>query len=257
MAHFKIITAAYNCKDWVVNNLEALKKQNHKDWQGVYIDDCSSDGGDNIAQELIRRYKLNVKFIRNTQRKGALYNQIYAIEQSCPKDEDVIVIVDGDDWFKDECSLSAVNSIYQSPDVWMTYGNYEDKSKGRKGGVCIPIPNGYNPRNGRWLFSHLRTFKFFLYKNLDRRDFRFTDTNIIYTSTGDCAIMRPLAEIATREHIKFIDKILLVYNNNNPIGDGKIHRELQAKCGADISAKPCYSPKTKQQLLEKQYASFL
>lgn len=252
---FKIIIAAYNCDKWIENNLNALLKQKFTDWDAVVLDDCSSDS----TPERIKKFTVghtNIKAIFNSNRIGALHNQVIGIEHLQPEDEDVIIIIDGDDWLKNENSLSIVAKTYGESDVWMTYGNYEIYPSGKKGGTCMPIPPDYNPRISKWIFSHLRTFKFFLYKNLSRDDFRFTGTDVFYMTSGDGAIMRPLAEFAGEEHIGFIDKPLLVYNFINPLGVGKVHKSLMSKCAGDIKKKMPYTKITKQELLKKKFTSF-
>ena len=38
----------------------------------------------------------------------------------------IIVSIDGDDWFKHDNVLTKLNEVYNSGDVWMTYGTYEE-----------------------------------------------------------------------------------------------------------------------------------
>jgi hypothetical protein len=61
--------------------------------------------------------------------------------------------------------------------------------------------------------------------------------------------MKPMAEMAGPEHVKFVDETLLIYNFGNPLGDGKVNRQLQAKCGEDIARKPRYPKLTKEELI--------
>ena len=251
----KIIIAAYDCEKWIKNNITELIKQKHKDWDAVVIDDCSTDSTPKIIKSLIKGHD-NIQAIYNKERIGALKNQVIGIETLKPEDEDVIVIIDGDDWLANDGVFTILEDAYKDPNVWMTYGNYLVWPLNRKGTVCKPIPENHNPRLGRWLFSHLRTFKYFLFKNLSRSDFRFTGTDTFYTSTGDCAVMKPLAEMAGPKHIIFIDKILLIYNFANPLGDGIVNKSIQAQCGKDISEKEPYTLKTKDELLRKEHEAF-
>ena len=74
-------------------------------------------------------------------------------------------------------------------------------------------------RKDKWRASHLRTFKYKLWKNLDKNDLK--DGEKYYEMTYDQAIMLPLLEMAS-ERSKYIPQILYVYNKDNPLNVDKI-----------------------------------
>ena len=115
--------------------------------------------------------------------------------------------------------------------------------------INIPIPKGHDFRRGRWLTSHLRTCKYFLFKNIFVEDLKSNKTKEFYTISGDCAVVKPIAEMAGLEHIKLVKDLLYVYNSSNPIGDGKAHRTLQGIRGKEIALSPVYRKRTKQELI--------
>lgn len=253
--HFKIIVATYNCGAWIKRNISMLISQTYTNWECVIVNDASTDNTLDIITKLTSDRK-NIMCINNLTNMGALYNQVYGIYALNPDNEDVIIFVDGDDWLHSPDSLKNLSKYYEDKNTWMTYGNYIEYPIMRVRCVNIPMPPNYNPRKGRWLFSHLRTCKFFLFKNLRKEDFCFTGTNTWFKATGDCAVMRPIAELAGRSHIKYIKEVLLTYNYGNPAGDGKLHPQLQGKCGQDISNKIPYTERTKEELIKVEDNDF-
>lgn len=112
-----------------------LNVQTHKDWRFILIDDNSDDGTYNIAMRYISdnmsdKYAAgDIKVIRTDRRRYALYNEFIGLHSFNPKpaDEDVMVIIDGDDWLYDDGVLAYVSSIYDNnPNVWITYGTHYD-----------------------------------------------------------------------------------------------------------------------------------
>ncbi len=73
--------------------------------------------------------------IKNTKRVGALLN-LYRAVHSCD-DCEIIVTLDGDDWFKHPDVLQVVNTAYSDPNVWLTYGQYENYPNGVQ--ACVKI----------------------------------------------------------------------------------------------------------------------
>ena len=57
--------------------------------------------------------------------------------------------------------------------------------------------------------------------------------------TGDIAAMFSMIEMA-QDHFKFIPKILLVYNNANPINNYKVSKKLELNYfGSEIDIETC------------------
>ena len=57
---------------------------------------------------------------------------------------------------------------------------------------------------------------------------------------GDLAFMYPMIEMAGIKHIKFIDKVLYVYNDLNPHNDMKKFPEVSLRTAAYLQNKPLY-----------------
>jgi len=244
---FHIITTVYNCEKYISTCLKMLSLQTYDNWDGIIVDDVSAD---RTAQIIRARLPKKMTFVLNKKNVGSLANQVKIIPLGIYADEDVIVKVDGDDWLYNKDSLKILAKYYENPNVWMTYGSHVYFPSGKRGTTPVPVSKDYDFRRSRWVMSHLRSFKYFLFKNILVEDLKSKETNDFYATSEDCAVMKPMAEMAGWEHIKYIDKILYVYNRNNPLGDGKIHRSLMAKCGSEIYHSPRYKKRTKQELID-------
>ena len=97
MIKFKIIVPMYNVEDWAETTIKSVLEQTYTNYSCVIIDDMSTDDSVDVVKNLIRD---NNKFslIINQEKKYALQNIIEAIEYNGRHDEDVIIILDGDDF---------------------------------------------------------------------------------------------------------------------------------------------------------------
>lgn len=235
-----VITASYNNKDVYKKNLCSLFNQEYDNWRQIYIDDCSQDGTADLVEAYIREQQQEnrVALIRNAVRHNQLYNQYYAIH-SCPKDV-IIVILDGDDWLAHSSVLSHVNQVYQTGDVWLTYGQYIFSST-RYIGHCVPLPPDISPENPvrtfRWVASHLRTFYAGLYQCISLEDLQHEGG--FFPVCADLATMFPMIEMAGKDHVRFIESILYVYNDDDP--SLRCDKIQQLELERIIRSKPPYA----------------
>ena len=97
-------------------------------------------------------------------------------------------------------------------------------------------------RNYFWYASHLRTFRHDLWLSLNPND--LLDKNGKYFRVAwDLAIMFPMLEMAGNRQ-EFMQDLLYVYNDQNPISDHKIRRKEQLLAAKEIRRKKRYKEKT-------------
>lgn len=218
---FVIVCASYNNRNWYRWNLDSLVNQNYKKYHIIYIDDCSTDGTPDLVAEYIKEHHLEdlITLVRNTQNRGAVANHYDAI-CSC-QDTDIIINVDGDDALAGEWVLSHMNRVYANPSVWLTYGQFMEMPS-RTIGFCHPMPSDVIARNAFRSYadipSHMRTFYAGLYKKIKKEDLMINGQ--FFDMCADMASMIPMIEMAC-DHFKFIDKVVYLYNGENPINDHK------------------------------------
>lgn len=241
MNRFIIVIPFYNVEQWIKTCLSSVKKQIYTNYVCIVTDDISTDKSSNIVQNYIKSDDRFI-FIKNTEKKYALKNIYDSILIANPADEDIIVTLDGDDWFENENVLSVLNSYYQNNDCLMTYGSYREFPSNLIGKYSKQIPqviidnNSY--RNYEWCSSHLRSFKYKLWKRIDKNDLLDTDGKF-YRMAGDLSFMFPMLEMAGNR-AKYINDILYVYNLDNPFNDHKIDNTLQLTLEKQIRNKKKY-----------------
>jgi len=239
---FVIVIPSYNNQKWCEQNINSALNQEYGRFRVIFTDDCSTDGTFEKVSAAVNASEKSNKctLIKNTTRKGALQN-LYEMIHSCDDDE-IILTLDGDDWFPHNNVLSKLRDIYsQFGDVWMTYGQYQNYPDGGIG-IAQPYPTNIVDSNSfrsyQWCASHLRTFYAWLFKNIKKEDFLYNGN--FFPMTWDMVMMFPMLEMAGT-HAKFNGDILYMYNLENPINDHKVNVQLQQDLDRYVRKMPKYS----------------
>jgi glycosyltransferase involved in cell wall biosynthesis len=234
MNRFIFIIPFRNVKQYIKICCQSLISQNNQNWKAILCDDVSDD---DTLSEIPQDSRFTIR--TNSERITALPNIHYAITESNLNDEDIICILDGDDFLLRNDSIDIIDKLYQD-DALLSYGQYA-------------WPNGYpghcieynetsfsNLRKGGYWASHLRTFKYKLYKQLIIQDPNvdcYKDNNgEFYKTCYDIAIMTPLMEIAGLNRIKF-NPIPIYYYRLHPNNDHSLHGVLQKTTEKELFAK--------------------
>lgn len=237
-----VIIPSYNNSRWYERNLDSVFMQHYHNYRVIYIDDCSSDGTGQLVYDYITHNRLwhRVTLIRNKERLGAMANWYRAIH-SCYDDE-VVINLDGDDWFAHPYVLQRVNEEYQTPDVWLTYGQMRMLPWGKEN-YCGPITydaqHHEKLRSQCGLASHLRTYYAWLFKQIKIKDVMFEGKFL--PMTCDRAMMAAMLEMGPT-HFRFIPDVLYIYNAHNPITDGNVNDVLQNRLAQIIFQQEPYAP---------------
>ena len=175
-----LVIAMYNVAHAIERNIAVVKSQTFTDFQCVLIDDISTDETAELARKAIgddERFLLVV----NEEKKYKTRNVVEGIEIANAGDEDVIVLLDGDDELASERALQIVADTYERDDCWMTYGSY-CHTDGSRAWTSLPYDDQVIEKNSfrkvRWLASHLKTFKYKLWKRLEEVVFLITQKDI-------------------------------------------------------------------------------
>jgi len=234
---FQVIIPFYNCEEYIVKCLQSIMTQTYKECDVILINDASTDNSDKAIRDVFD-LGTRIKYIHNNRNVGALQNIVMAINEYITDPEDVIILIDGDDWLEDDTVLQRIHDEYQNPDIWLTYGQYRNLSKKYRG-ICAQLTNTRRYRKRNWVTSHLRTFKKHLWSKIKDEDLRDSSGNY-YPMAWDLAFMYPMIEMAGLKRIKYIRDILYVYNDNNPLNDDRKNRQLQIDLGGEIKNKSQY-----------------
>ena len=238
---FTIVVPSYNNSQWYQKNLYSIFSQTYPHYRVIYIDDQSPDKTGILVQKYLEKHNVidKVNLIINTNRKGALANLYYGIH-SC-QDHEIVVTLDGDDWFAHEHVLETLANVYSNPNVWLTYGQYTHPWGGigcaREINQKVIEHNSY--RENPSVASHLRTFYAWLFKMIKFEDLLYKGT--FFPMTWDWAMMYPMLEMSGGK-FRFISEVLYVYNTDNPINDIKVDSTFQEYLGSLIQQKKPYQP---------------
>jgi glycosyltransferase involved in cell wall biosynthesis len=244
---FVIVVPSYNSAEWVEKNLSSIFAQKYDNYRVLYIDDASIDGTFGMVNEYARSHGMShrIQVIHNDANRGACEN-IYRTLHLC-RDEEIAVLLDGDDWFAHDRVLQRLNEIYANPNVWMTYGSYiEYPSYGYTvANFAKDLPSNVVEKNTireytrkHWCLSHLRTFYIPLFKKVKAQDLQWNGK--YYDAAYDLALMIPIAEMAG-EHAKYVKDVFYIYNQETSLNDNKIRSERQQLVAQHILELPVYA----------------
>ena len=111
-----IIIPNYNYEHTIEKCLSSIASQTYKNYEVVFVDDCSTDDSLKIAYSFIDRLE-NIKIIALKQKRlnGGARNEAYL---HLSDDVDYVYYVDSDDWLYDNNVLKKMNDKLQTkPDV--------------------------------------------------------------------------------------------------------------------------------------------
>ena len=206
----------YNCENWIENCIKSILNQNYPHYTCIFIDDASNDKSFEIVNNMINK---DNRFIlhKNSENKKALANIVFGINQICDYNiNPIILFIDGDDKLYSHDVLDYLNNIYQNINIWLTYGDYITLSSlqdGKHEDSCNePLNNINEIFEYRKNFSHLKTVRYQLWATIQDKHLRGDDGRYIQMA-WDTAFMPRLIYNAGINHIKYINKILYVYNN--------------------------------------------
>jgi glycosyltransferase involved in cell wall biosynthesis len=237
-SHFTVIIPAYNCKNWVVKNLNSVINQDYENYKIVYVDDCSKDDTYQIAESILSQSGKDYEIVRNESNMKALYNLHTHITRA--EKGTIIVTLDGDDSLAGVDVFNTLNKHYQDANCWMTVGSYVQNDNYIV--VSPQVSDDYwdhNIRKMPWSFSHLRTFRKELFCKIEKKDLLDLDDRF-YSCTFDRAMMYPMVEMSGKERVRLINDVLYIYNRNNPISVDKVHRYDQLRIESQICKKRPY-----------------
>ena len=236
--HFSIIIPSWNCEKWTASTLCSVLEQKYDNYTVYFVDDASDDSTWDVAKRTVGRYSNEVRakltLVRNKENKKALHNICNTIKQT--KKDTVIVLLDGDDRFSNKHVLQHLNNLYSEEDVWVTTGSYVETGTARTvKSQQIPeeawttgIRKYREPPGHPNILSHLRTFRKSLYDLIRDEDLR-DDDGEYYRCTFDRALMYPMVEMAGPEHHLAVDKVMYIYNTQNPRSVHHVDRKNQLR----------------------------
>lgn len=233
----KFVCCLWNAEKYITNCIKSLKNQNDKDFSVYLIDDLSEDDSVKVIQKLIENDS-RFNLIVNKEKKFKLKNLDDLI--STFDDDDIVIELDGDDFLLNQNVVSEIKEVYSTGKIWLTNGSFV-YTNGNRGfsEKCNPDTIRRDP----FRFSHLRTWKVFLWKAIPK-NYLTDDNGDYFKSAADVAYCFALLELAGEENYRFLDKLYYVYNADSPFNDHKPGSATgnglseQNRCATSIRNKP-------------------
>ena len=266
-----VIIPFYNPGDFLELCVNSVLTQNYDNYEVLFINDCGTDGAakkyipiqtpklneeNKIALDesgkiifenshpILNKTKCkSVLFWETSMRLTALRNIYNGIMQFASDPDDIVVLLDGDDWLLNKNVLSYINEFYEkTPECWMMYGS----SQWTDGRNCCSRPYTKEDfklgiRKSQFKISHIRTFRSGLYQSIAKQDPTFScmqdNKGEWYRMSYDTAMCIPMIEMAGFNHIFHNEKKLYVYNRENPISEDKVNQQLQWDVHNEVNHK--------------------
>lgn len=232
MESFIVFSAGYNCSEYICKNLESVNNQTYSNFKHIVVNDGSLD---NTKEEIDKYKNKNTVVYNNEKNKKWMYNARTYLK---PKDDDVVVLLDLDDWFENVEVLYKLNELYKKTGCWSTYGSFV-RTNGKlfpRGAFPKDICINKSFRDYTWNWQAPRTFRGFLWNNIRDEDVR--DPNGKYTDMAyDVSIAYPILEMTPPDKLLYIPDILMVYNDARPINVHKINRKRQKMLAKFFASK--------------------
>ena len=214
-------------------------------FQVLLIDDCSPDPSTSeVLDGWQKKEPTRLVILRNTERVGKGVNLFRCLDASKCDSEDIICVLDGDDWLTDMYSLQIVIERYQATGCWVTYGSYMPSNGSTYCSAAMNSQHYESEKKGRgfrecgWVFSHLFTAKAFLWLKLPR------DINIFNgqqaTVTADQVFNIPIAEMAGSDRIQYIKNILVLYYAESLLNDSLCNGSEQVRIDRLNRERPAF-----------------
>lgn len=233
MPKIKVVITVRNCVKYIRRTLNTVREQFFTDWVAVVIDDVSDDGTFDILSN-IEEEDSRITVLRNSERMYQLKNIETGILKNAPLEDDVIVVsLDGGDWLTSPDVFDKIVEAHKSYDI--TWGSYVIFPKGDRG-HCSDIGNA-KPYEHPFCMSHLKTYKQWVFRSLDKNLFIDSKGKNYYKYAGDTAVMIP-AVTFYREKATYIPDLLYAYNTDSFIvSDHSDMRSEQFRIEAEVKEK--------------------
>ena len=246
---FIVITTCYNVSPYIEHNITINKFQSYENVLFVYINDNSNDETYNTLKTLTnddKRFLILNNTNNGSQSKAYMFAIDYLENNNKIQDEDIIVEVDGDDWLSSTFVLQYLDEVYQDENIWMTYGQYQMWPSGEMGGHFhmtikdeVDKTNTYNLHP--FPYSHLKTYKYWLFNKINRNDLIDSKTNELYSAAWDHVLCIPMVEMAGKKHIYRCEDVLYILNRHEELqNEGSTRVGYQKKVESRVRLRKPY-----------------
>jgi glycosyltransferase involved in cell wall biosynthesis len=241
-----VVSTFYNAENFIEKCILSVASQNYDNYCHILVNDCSTDNSQFVAEKAIQSLPKNIQskfiLINRKENEGAVYNQVMTFRDPFIKDDDIVMILDGDDWLVNEPDVfDFYNNLYQNDETEFSYGSCWSVVDNIPL-ISQPYPKNilekraYRQHKFNWglPYTHLRTFRKRLINNVNDSVFLDEKRNW-FRAGGDVATFYNIIEQADPKKVKCVSRIVYNYNDANPLNDYKVNSSEQNR-NADMIA---------------------
>ena len=214
-----VVSCNFNSGSACLKNMASVQAQTKQPKTHFFIDDASNDDTHEHLEKmrLVNRHG-NIHLYKNTQRRYKIRNMHNLIENTNEiQDEDIICVLDGDDWFSDPYVLQYIYDKYDRDDFVYGYTNWTYSHDTSIRGCSSRIPNkNWNPYSSIWITSAMSTFKAGIFRNINPDNFRDSDGNWFHMACDQAYVLPILYSLKQTDgdyrRVFFIDEPMYIYN---------------------------------------------
>lgn len=236
LGRFHVVVPCRNCENYISECLASLQAQTFTGWTALVADDASSDGTSQAVAPFLKDPRITSR--RLNERAWLMGNTLDALRSLELQPNDVVAILDGDDWIKPECLQRLWDAHQQGFDLVYT----DEDIEGQEHSIGAPLIPGAPVRKQTWRFSQLRSFKAYLFSLLPDSCFRDASGRY-FRAAGDLSLYLPMAELAGPEKILFIPERLYHYRVHEQC-NFKVLRQEQLNNNWDIRTRHPFERQT-------------
>lgn len=226
---YRFVCRGWRCDEYIDDCLESLRGQTVQNWKAyLIVDDATQDEALALkdAEEDDSRF-VGWPIYNRLGVCANLYCGIAGITDA--QDEDVVCVLDLDDRLNLPHSLEIVDNYYRKyPNLLCTYGSLVVSSTGRIHRLCQAYRLDDKVRKAPWHASHLKTFKYKVFKHIPQDYFKHNDE--WGKAASDLALMFCVMEIAGMDNCRFIKDPIYRYRYPTEItcnrGTQKLWRDI-------------------------------
>jgi len=134
-----VVTPFYNTREYLAECIESVLRQTYTNWEYILVNNCSTDGSEEIAQTYVNRFPDKIRLVHNGSFLSHLKNYNYALSLISPASK-YCKMVQADDWIFPECLKSMVELAEEHPRVGIVAAYELEGDHPSLGGLPYPSP---------------------------------------------------------------------------------------------------------------------
>ena len=133
-----VVTPFYNTREYLGECIESVLRQTYENWEYLLIDNCSTDGSNELAAQYTARFPGKIRLIHTGSFLSQVQNYNFALTCISP-DSQYCKMVQADDWLFPDCIQAMVRVAEAHPTVGIVAA-YQLEDEIRLDGLPYPSP---------------------------------------------------------------------------------------------------------------------